>query len=93
MNPHRAMTTLATELVSEAGREALRVGRQIPATVQGTQAVLVDEAGEVIGVAHTRGGGRRRSLAAACGAALDRGSPRDRGSRRRRVRVARNAQG
>ena len=51
MNPHLAMTTLATEVVREDGRAALRVGRQIPATVSGEQAALVDETGEVIGVA------------------------------------------
>lgn len=51
MNPHVAMNTLATEVVREDGRAALRVGRQIPATVPGAQAVLVNEEGEVIGVA------------------------------------------
>ncbi len=51
MNAHVAMNTLATEVVSNAGLDALRVGRQIPATVQGVQAVLVNDAGDVIGVA------------------------------------------
>ncbi len=51
MNPHVAMNTLATEVVREDGRAALRVGRQIPATVPGAQAVLVNGDGEVIGVA------------------------------------------
>ncbi len=50
LNPHAAMSTLATEVVSADGLMMLRVGRQIPATVAGTRAALVRADGCVVGV-------------------------------------------